>query len=117
MKVALAVTPTLVVLAVAVFLFWWLRSTLGVAPPFAVPLALLGACFLVLGFCIIWATPAQDDLTTRYSYDDEGRLVSVTDPYGRISTYRYDGQRVLTATSPVGVEPPVVLVLPDTPVR
>ncbi|HBZ45914.1 MAG TPA: hypothetical protein DEO93_01030 [Stenotrophomonas sp.] len=42
---------------------------------------------------------------TRYSYDGQGRQLSVTDPVGRITTYLYDGEgRLLeTVQDPAGV--------------
>src|ERR1039457_924012 len=87
---------TLAVTAVAVLCFFFLRSmtlsTTTLTLVLDMAMALSASAFLTLGAWIIWNVP--DNLTTtRYSYDDEGKLVSVTDPYGRISTCSYDGRR------------------------
>ncbi|MDE2148584.1 MAG: hypothetical protein KGJ55_01875, partial [Gammaproteobacteria bacterium] len=43
-----------------------------------------------------------DGNTTTYAYDDQQRLISITDPVGQIATLAYSGDRLATVTDPAG---------------
>ncbi|MCH7633160.1 MAG: RHS repeat protein [Proteobacteria bacterium] len=44
--------------------------------------------------------------TTNYAYDGQGRLTTITDPMGLVTTLAYSGDRLASVTDPAVLSPP-----------